>query len=422
MFEQNTAELLALLIREAGKTRQDAIDELREAVDFCRYYAQECERLFAAPTVMPGPTGERNLLRLHGRGVFVCIAPWNFPLAIFCGQICAALAAGNAVLAKPAPQTPLIAARAIALMCEAGVPADILHCVQGGGELGAALTRLPGIDGVAFTGSTQVATIINRTLAEKRGGIVPLIAETGGLNAMIVDSTAMFEQVVDDVLRSAFGSAGQRCSALRILCVQEDIATELEAMLQGAMALLRVGDPRLLDTDVGPIIDAPAHANLEAYCALHDETMLFQTPLSSSGGHYVAPSLIRIDSLGEVMEEKFGPILHVLRFDRNELNDLLEDLAATGYGLTLGIHSRNQSFVRQIYDASLAGNVYVNRNMIGAVVGVQPFGGSGLSGTGPKAGGPHYVQRFAQERTLTDNIAAIGGNLDLLTAGQRAET
>ncbi|MFK7913671.1 MAG: bifunctional proline dehydrogenase/L-glutamate gamma-semialdehyde dehydrogenase PutA [Pseudomonadales bacterium] len=424
LLDAHYFELMALLIREAGKTYRDAIDEIREAIDFCRYYAAQCREQFAAPQVLPGPTGERNELRLHGRGVFVCISPWNFPLAIFTGQIAAALAAGNGVLAKPAEQTPLIAQRTVELLTEAGVPADLLQLLQGDGAIGAACVEQPQIAGVAFTGSTMVAQSINRTLASKPGPIVPLIAETGGQNAMIVDSTAMLEQVTDDVIRSAFGSAGQRCSALRILCVQEDIAPELTTMLTGAMAMLNVGNPMTLDTDIGPIIDAEALRNLRAHCTAMADQSLHATsaPEPSSRGHFLAPQLLRIDRIDELEQEHFGPVLHLLSFKREELDLLLKDLQATGFGLTLGIHSRNSGFIEHVYQHTRAGNVYVNRNMIGAVVGVQPFGGSGLSGTGPKAGGPHYVARFANERSYSDNVAAIGGNLDLLATDQRAET
>ena len=315
--------------------------------------------------------------------------------------------------------------RAVALLREAGVPQEVLQLVQGDGAVGAALIALPGIEGVAFTGSTVVAKIIARTLADKDGPIVPLIAETGGQNAMIVDSTAMFEQVTDDVLRSAFGSAGQRCSALRILCVQDDIADELLPMIGGAMALLRVGDPLAGTTDVGPIIDAEALARLDAHCVAWAQRERYRSPLPNGlpvGGHYLAPRLIELSGIDQLTEEQFGPILHVVRYDDARLDELLAALDATGYGLTLGIHSRNTAFVEQVYRHTRAGNVYVNRNMTGAVVGVQPFGGTGLSGSGPKAGGPHYLLRFATERTLSDNVAAIGGNLDLLTDEQRAET
>ena len=428
LLESNTDELVGLLVREAGKTWQDAIDEIREAVDFLRYYAEQCERYFTEPTSLPGPTGEINELRLHGRGVWVCISPWNFPLAIFLGQVGAALAAGNAVLAKPAEQTPLIAGRAIELLQQAGVPREVLQVFNGGAEVGAALINTAGVDGVAFTGSTVVAKLINQALATKPGPIVPLIAETGGQNAMIVDSTAMFEQVCDDVLRSAFGSAGQRCSALRVLCVQQDIADELIKMIAGAMELLFVGDPMDGATDVGPIIDASALAKLEAHVQAFAAAQRCATPLPQGlSGHFIAPRLIEIERFDELQEEQFGPILHVLRYQQGELESLLEAIDRSGYGLTLGIHSRNTAFIDAVYRGSRAGNVYVNRNMTGAVVGVQPFGGSGLSGTGPKAGGPHYVPRFANERTTSDNVAAIGGNLDLLTApsgphGERSQT
>ena len=417
LLEANTDEFTALLVREAGKTWQDAIDEIREAADFCRYYAQQCEQHFGAAQTLPGPTGELNQLRLHGRGVWVCISPWNFPLAIFLGQVSAALAAGNAVLAKPAEQTPLIARRAIELLHQAGVPTDIVQLMQGDGALGAALVGADHIDGVAFTGSTQVAKLIHQQLANKAGPIVPLIAETGGLNAMIVDSTAMFEQVTDDVLRSAFGSAGQRCSALRVLCVQDNIADDLLAMIGGAMELLVVGDPMDGGTDVGPIIDAAALAGLHAHVDEFAAAQRFVAPIPHGlEGHFFPPQLLEINRFSDLAEECFGPILHVLRYPQDKLDELLGDIDAAGYGLTLGIHSRNSAFIDRVYRDSRAGNVYVNRNMTGAVVGVQPFGGTGLSGTGPKAGGPQYLPRFANERTTSDNVAAIGGNLDLLTS------
>ena len=420
LLETHSVELCGLLVREAGKTWQDAIDEIREAVDFCRYYAHQCEQHFTQAATLPGPTGEVNRLQLHGRGVWVCISPWNFPLAIFLGQISAALAAGNAVFAKPAEQTPLIAQRAVELLHQAGVPQDILQLFCGDGALGAALIDAPGVEGVAFTGSTRVAKLINQQLANKPGPIVPLIAETGGQNVMIADSTAMFEQVTDDVLRSAFGSAGQRCSALRVLCVQQDIADELLAMINGAMELLVVGDPLDGATDIGPIIDAAALAKLEAHVQAFADRQRGATPLPEGlSGHFIAPRVIEIERLDELAEEQFGPILHVLRYEQTELDALLQGIADTGYGLTMGIHSRNTAVIDAVYRGSRAGNFYVNRNMTGAVVGVQPFGGSGLSGTGPKAGGPHYLLRFANERTTSDNVAAIGGNLDLLTSPQR---
>lgn len=425
LLEQHRAELMALLTREAGKTLEDALDEVREAVDFCYYYAAECERLFALQ-VLPGPTGESNQLQLLGRGTFVCISPWNFPLAIFVGQVAAALAAGNTVVAKPASQTTLIAHKAIALLHQAGIPELVVQLVPGSGRIGASLVANPTVAGVAFTGSTQVAKSIQLSLAQEVAQIVPLIAETGGQNAMLVDSTAMPEQVVDDVVRSAFGSAGQRCSALRILCIQEDIADDVLIMLRGAMDELQVGNPWRADIDVGPIIDVGAQQALLNHIQSSRSALLHQTPLLdksiTDSGTYIAPTLLEINSVAELSQEHFGPVLHVRRYARDELADVINELNDTGYGLTLGIHSRNNAFVERITQQVRAGNVYVNRNMIGAVVGVQPFGGRGLSGSGPKAGGPNYVARFAAERTVTNNVAAIGGNLALLTGANRAET
>ncbi len=371
---------------------------------------------------MPGPTGESNELSLHGRGVFICISPWNFPLAIFTGQIAAALAAGNAVIAKPAEQTPLVAALAIRLLHEAGIPVQVLHLLPGeGSQVGARLVADPRIAGVAFTGSTETARAINQALATRLGPIIPLIAETGGQNAMFVDSSALPEQVVADALTSAFDSAGQRCSALRVLFLQRDIAGRIMALLRGAMAELSVGDPALLSTDVGPVIDAEAQATLQAHAErMHRQgELIYEVPLpaGSEHGSYFAPRAYELESLSVLEREVFGPILHVIRFESHKLDNVIDAINATGYGLTLGIHSRIDETVRYIEERARVGNTYVNRNMIGATVGVQPFGGEGLSGTGPKAGGPHYLQRFATERTLTVNTAAIGGNATLLAIG-----
>ena len=420
LLEQNRAELMAICVREAGKTIPDALAEVREAVDFCRYYAARARADFATPLALPGPTGERNQIALNGRGVFACISPWNFPLAIFMGQVTAALAAGNAVAAKPAEQTPLIAAAGVRLLHEAGVPGDVLHLLPGDGPaVGAPLVADPRIAGVAFTGSTETARAINQSLAARGGPIVPLIAETGGQNVMIVDSSALPEQVVRDVLTSSFQSAGQRCSALRVLFVQEDIAEKLEEMLIGAMAELRVGDPALLSTDVGPVIDDAAKATLEAHAQrmVSEGRLLHAVTLGpeTAAGSFVAPRAFRIDRLTRLEREVFGPILHVVHFAGDRLDRVLDDVNATGYGLTLGIHSRIDSTVRYIHERLRVGNAYVNRNMIGAVVGVQPFGGEGLSGTGPKAGGPRYLHRFATERTLTVDTTAAGGNASLLS-------
>ncbi|HST01800.1 MAG TPA: L-glutamate gamma-semialdehyde dehydrogenase, partial [Usitatibacter sp.] len=421
LLEANRNELMALMAREAGKTLPDALGEVREAADFCRYYAMLARRHFANDEELTGPTGESNRLQLVGRGPFVCVSPWNFPLAIFTGQVAAAFAAGNAVVAKPAEQTPLVAHRAVQILHEAGVPPAALAFVPGAGEtVGAALVADPRTAGVAFTGSTATARAINRALAARDGPIVPLIAETGGLNAMLVDSSALPEQVVSDVIASAFNSAGQRCSALRVLCLQKEIAPRVIELLQGAVAELVVGDPTKLSTDVGPVIDAEALAMLEAHAAKMDkEAKLLckaAVPQSLEGGLFFAPRAYEIASLDAIDHEVFGPILHVVRFDAAGLEALVDSINAKGYGLTMGIHSRIEDTVDAVRRRACAGNLYVNRNMIGATVGVQPFGGEGLSGTGPKAGGPHYLFRFANERTFTVNTAAAGGNATLIAS------
>ena len=413
--------LIALLQGEAGKTIDDALAELREAVDFCRYYAAEGRKLFDAPVMLPGPTGEENRLAFRARGVFVAIAPWNFPLAIFVGQIAAALMAGNAVVAKPAEQTPLIAAAAVRLLHDAGVPLSVLQLALGDGAIGARLVAHPGIDGVVFTGSTEVARTINRALAAKDGPIVPLIAETGGINAMIVDATALPEQVSDDVVTSAFRSAGQRCSALRLLLVQTDVADKIIAMVAGAARELRLGDPRDPSVQIGPVIDAEAKARLDTYAsAIRDTARVHLAGDAPATGYFVAPQIYEIAEVQDLAEEVFGPILHVVRFAAHDLDRMLDALAASDWGLTLGIHSRIDQTVARIVARLPTGNVYVNRNMIGAVVGVQPFGGCGLSGTGPKAGGPNYLPRFAVEQTVTINTAAAGGNAALITQSETA--
>jgi RHH-type proline utilization regulon transcriptional repressor/proline dehydrogenase/delta 1-pyrroline-5-carboxylate dehydrogenase len=410
-------------IAEAGKTWPDALGEVREAVDLARYYAARAREAFAE-RVLPGPTGERNTWSLAGRGVFAAISPWNFPLAIFTGQVAAALAAGNTVIAKPAEQTPLIAAAAVKLLHEAGVPGDVLQLLPGSGEaVGGKLVADPRVAGVVFTGGTDTARLIQRALAARSGPIATLIAETGGQNAMIVDSSALPEQVVGDALVSAFNSAGQRCSALRILCVQDDVADRTLEMLAGAMRELRVGDPALLETDVGPAIDAEALKQLEAHITKmkREAKLVAAVPLPKDlppGGFYLAPHAFEISSIGALEREVFGPILHVVRFSGAKLEDLVDAINAAGYGLTLGIHSRLDSTVERVRARARVGNVYVNRGMIGAVVGVQPFGGEGLSGTGPKAGGPLYVPRFAVERAVSVNTAAAGGNAALMALGE----
>jgi RHH-type proline utilization regulon transcriptional repressor/proline dehydrogenase/delta 1-pyrroline-5-carboxylate dehydrogenase len=395
--------------------------ELREAVDFCRYYAARSRESFGAPLELPGPTGERNTLSLHGRGVFACISPWNFPLAIFTGQITAALVAGNSVVAKPAPATPLIAHAMTRLLHEAGVPPAVLQLTPADGPpFGEVALTHPALAGVAFTGSTATAATINRTLANREGPIVPLIAETGGVNAMVVDATALPEQVVDDAVTSAFTSAGQRCSALRVLYVQEETAERVIGMLIGAMRELKIGSPAELSTDVGPVISEAARARLARHAErMRREAKLLYAceldPALADAGHFFPPQLFELRRLDQLKTEEFGPVLHVARYRSGELPQVLAAIRATGYGLTLGVHSRLESIAQHVFESLPVGNTYVNRNMIGAVVGVQPFGGQGLSGTGPKAGGPHYLLRFANERTLTINTAAIGGNVELLS-------
>jgi RHH-type proline utilization regulon transcriptional repressor/proline dehydrogenase/delta 1-pyrroline-5-carboxylate dehydrogenase len=418
LLEAGRGRMLALLQLEGGKTLDDALAELREAVDYCRYYAAQARKSLV-PQAMPGPTGESNHLTYRGRGVFVCISPWNFPLAIFLGQVAAALVVGNTVVAKPAEQTPLIAAEAVRLLHQAGVPTAALHLVSGDGKAGAALTADPRVAGVAFTGSTEVGRIINRTLAAKDGPIVPLIAETGGINAMIVDATALPEQVTDDVVASAFRSAGQRCSALRLLCVQDDVADRMIEMIAGAARELVLGDPRDPATHVGPVIDEEARDRLRQWIDGKAGRVVFRWDAARAlpaDGLYVPPTIIRLDRASDLQEEVFGPVLHVVRWRAGELDRLLDDIAGNRTGLTLGVHTRIDATVSRIVARLANGNVYVNRNMIGAVVGTQPFGGTGLSGTGPKAGGPNYLRRFATEQTVSINTAAAGGNATLLAS------
>ncbi len=412
-LEANRDALMALCVDEARKTIPDALAEVREAVDFCRYYALEARARFA-PQTLPGPTGERNELRLAGRGVFACIAPWNFPLAIFIGQVAAALVAGNSVVAKPAPQTPRIAAAAVALAHAAGVPGDVLRLVTGGAETGAALTGDPRIMGVAFTGSTATARAIARSLLDdETRPLVPLIAETGGLNAMIVDSTALPEQVVVDVVTSAFRSAGQRCSALRLLVVQEDVSDTILNMLGGAMDTLVVGDPADPRTDVGPVIDTAAFDRLESY--RQSVRARWVHTVAVPPGDYVAPTVIRIDRIADMATEWFGPLLHVVTWKAGDLDATIAAINASGYGLTMGLHSRIASTAERVAALATVGNLYINRAMIGAVVGSQPFGGEGRSGTGFKAGGPHYLLRFATERAVSVDTTSAGGNASLLS-------
>ena len=423
LLEQRMADYVALCVKEAGKTIPDSVAEVREAVDFLRYYAAQARAQFGAPEQLPGPTGESNQLQLQGRGVFVCISPWNFPLAIFLGQVSAALAAGNSVIAKPAEQTNLIGHAAVKLLHEAGVPEAVLQFLPGdGATVGAALTQDPRVAGVAFTGSTETARAINRALAGRESGpIATLIAETGGQNAFIADSSALPEQLVKDAMGSAFTSAGQRCSAARVLFVQDDIADKVMTMLAGAMDELKIGDPGLLSTDVGPVIDADALKILDDHAArMAKEARLIKQANAgedTAHGTFFAPRAWELTSLDQLHREIFGPALHVVRWKADQLDAVIDQINATGYGLTLGVHSRIDETIDRIAARVKVGNVYVNRNQIGAVVGVQPFGGQGLSGTGPKAGGPHYLPRFATEKTVTVNTTAAGGNASLLTLG-----
>ena len=420
LMEERIHSLIGQIVIEAGRTIDDALAEVREAVDFCRYYAQQGRAHFGSPVSLPGPTGEVNELRFTGRGVFLCISPWNFPLAIFTGQAAAALAAGNSVIAKPAEQTPLIAARAVELFLEAGIPDDVIHLLPGGGkEVAGAVLADSRVAGVTFTGSMQTAHVINRQLAQRGGPIVPFIAETGGLNVMLVDDTALPEQVVDDVITSAFRSAGQRCSALRVLYLQDEIVDTVIRMLGGAMRELTIGNPTALSTDIGPVIDVDARQMLEHHeLRMRTEGKLLascELGAEHSNGYFVAPQVYEIESLSQLEQEVFGPILHVIRYRVDELPGILADINSSGFGLTLGIHSRIDGFAHDVFGATRVGNTYINRDMVGAVVGVNPFGGQGLSGTGPKAGGPHYLLRFAAEKTRTDNVVAKGGNTQLFT-------
>lgn len=424
IMEERMVEIMALCVREAGKTIPDALAEVREAIDFCRYYAVRGRQDFGSDLILPGPTGEQNTLGMTGRGTFLCISPWNFPFAIFAGQVAAALMAGNCVIAKPAEQTPLVGQLCVDILHEAGIPEDVLHLVPVRGRVaGELLVPDHRITGVCFTGSTETAHIINQTLAERGGAIAPLIAETGGQNAMIVDNSALPEQVVDDILISGFQSAGQRCSALRILYLQDGIADRIIKMLSGAAQELITGDPVYLSTDVGPVIDQPSLQTLKAHAEKLDKVgkCVAKAPMPSgleNKGHFFAPRAYEIESTAMLEREVFGPIVHIVRYKGKEIDKVMDDINSKGYGLTLGIHSRIDHTIDKILSKARVGNCYVNRSMIGAVVGVQPFGGMGLSGTGPKAGGPHYLPRFATEKTVTVNTTASGGNTTLVSLAE----
>ena len=418
LLESHTLDLAALIALEAGRTLNDGVDEVREAVDFCRYYAANAEALMDSETDLPGVTGETNRLRHHASGPWLCISPWNFPLAIFIGQISANLSVGNTVIAKPAEQTPLVALFAQTLFIEAGFPPGVLQILNGDGpQLGEQLLPDSRIKGVSFTGSHAAAVTINRALAARPGAIVPLVAETGGINCMIVDSTALPEQVVDDVITSAFRSAGQRCSALRVLYLQEEVADKMIELLRGAMAELVLGDPQALSSDIGPVIDGEAQHAIEQHIAdleTRAKCIAKASIHSKQGtGFFVTPQAWEIDSLKALSNEVFGPILHVIRYRAEELQVIIEDIRASDFALTMGVHSRLHGLHKRLEDEALIGNLYINRDTVGAVVGSNPFGGHGLSGTGPKAGGPDYLKRLVREHTITDNITALGGNTDL---------
>ena len=411
-------KFLNVLVYEAKKKPKDAIAELREAIDFLRYYAVEARKALE-PDKLPGYTGEKSVLHHKGKGIFACISPWNFPLAIFLGQISAALVTGNCVIAKPAAQTPKIAYLAVKLAHESGIPAQALQLILGEGSLfGRKLVENNKIAGVAFTGSTETGWAINKSLANRRAQIATLIAETGGQNVMIVDSTALIEKAVDDVVESAFGSAGQRCSACRVVYIQDEVADSFIEILTGAVNEITVGMPQFLETDVPPVIDAAAQKNLEEHIADMKKNSKFIVAANLPKDvkeTFVAPHVFEIKNIGELKKENFGPILHVIRFKREEINKVIDEINATGFGLTFGIQSRIYDFINHVCERVNAGNIYINRSIIGAVVGTHPFGGNGLSGTGPKAGGPNYLKRFLNEVTITDNVSAIGGNLELIT-------
>lgn len=427
LFEAKLTELMSIVINEGKKTIPDALSEVREAIDFCRYYAEQALLHIAEPITLQGPTGESNQLYLRGRGPVVCISPWNFPLAIFMGQVTAALVTGNTVIAKPAAQTVHIAQKSVNLLHEAGIPKDVLQLLPISGKIiGEKIIADERIKGVIFTGSTETAQQINQILANRKGQIVPFIAETGGQNAMIVDSSALTEQVVQDIITSAFLSAGQRCSALRVLFLQEDVAEKTITMLKGAMSELKIGDPHLLTTDIGPVIDNAAKKTLTEHVEKlknHPNAKLiyemnlyqFSTPEIINNDSFFAPCVFEIDNINVLEREVFGPVLHIVRYRSTELDKVIAQINHTGYGLTMGLHSRIEENVEYIRKNIRAGNIYINRSMTGAVVGVQPFGGEGLSGTGPKAGGPHYLQRLCTERTLTINTTAAGGNASLMS-------
>jgi RHH-type proline utilization regulon transcriptional repressor/proline dehydrogenase/delta 1-pyrroline-5-carboxylate dehydrogenase len=415
LLEANQEKLVKICVLEAGKTIKDSINDLREAIDFCYYYSSEAIRVFKDPIILKGPTGEKNKLVYEGKGVIFAISPWNFPIAIFTGQIVSALLAGNTVIAKPAEKTSIIAYEIVKLFLKAGLPVGSLQLLIGKGRnIGQIVLNDTRIKGVVFTGSCETAKKIQNDLVKREGEIIPFMAETGGLNFMIIDSSALTEQVVDDAIESGFNAAGQRCSALRILAIQDEVYDKTLKMLIGATKKIKIGLPNLLSTDIGPVIDQEAKDRINNHVKSFKSKVLSQSPLESKyQGYYVTPTIIEIENLNEVKEEIFGPVIHVYKYKSNEIEKLISDINKMNYGLTLGIQSRIENTINYIFNNANIGNIYINRNIVGAVVGVQPFGGRGLSGTGPKAGGPNYLLKFANEKSYSYNTTAAGGNATL---------
>ena len=415
LLEANQEKLVKICVLEAGKTIKDSINDLREAIDFCYYYSSEAIRVFKDPIILKGPTGEKNKLVYEGKGVIFAISPWNFPIAIFTGQIVSALLAGNTVIAKPAEKTSIIAYEIVKLFLKAGLPVGSLQLLIGKGRnIGQIVLNDTRIKGVVFTGSCETAKKIQNDLVKREGEIIPFMAETGGLNFMIIDSSALTEQVVDDAIESGFNAAGQRCSALRILAIQDEVYDKTLKMLIGATKKIKIGLPNLLSTDIGPVIDQEAKDRINNHVKSFKSKVLSQSSLESKyQGYYVTPTIIEIENLNEVKEEIFGPVIHVYKYKSNEIEKLISDINKMNYGLTLGIQSRIENTINYIFNNANIGNIYINRNIVGAVVGVQPFGGRGLSGTGPKAGGPNYLLKFANEKSYSYNTTAAGGNATL---------
>ena len=413
-LDQNPYELIYFLINEAGKTIQNAFDEIREAIDFLRYYSSQIIEISNIKE-LEGPTGEKNIISYCSKGRILCISPWNFPVAILIGQISAALACGNNVIIKPSEHTSILGYLITKKFHEMGVPLEALELIIGDGAYGEALTKINPLNGVAFTGSLKTAKKIQNNLLKNQKQIVPLIAETGGINAMIVDSSALLEQVTDDVIRSSFDSAGQRCSALRILCIQEEIYDDLIEMIKGSIRAQTVGNPNNFETDIGPIINKGALQKLKEYIASCNQQgmKIFQLQ-DNIEGNYISPAIIEINEISDIKNEQFGPILHTLNYKSNKIDELIDQINESGYGLTMGLHTRIESRADHFGKNARVGNIYINRDMVGAVVGSQPFGGIGLSGSGFKAGGPNYLLQFLNEKVISKNSVAFGGNTELL--------